>query len=571
MNIKKLLTNFLEELVFCFAIMLLLCSATIAQPLLEPNPNPAGNTITVATSAENSVDFVNFGTIENLLGGTIYNWDSGIIDNPGTIENQFGGTIYNHGTIDNEVDGIMDNSGTIHNEGSINKEWGGIGGFYNQLGGTIDNNGSIAGDGSVYNWGTIDNEGYIYTVMGLSNDGTIDNWGTFEIMSGNGSSNRGTFNNKLGSTFTVEEGSGFYNDGTIFNEGTLTNASPGGFYNRFGGTIDNEGTFTIEGFLNTFENQSGGTIYNYGTIDKGGNVTIDNSGTIFNNGSIINEWGNGMFYNRLGGTIDNDGSIGSGFVPGGIDNEGTIDNEGFIYTIMSIRNWGIIDNWSTIEIGADGTFSNWGTFNNKLGSTITIEGDFGDLRNYVGGTIVNDGTIDFGSGTFDNQGTLKGTGTFIGDLFNDSGTVAPGSSPGTMTIEGVFILDASGILEIEIGGFTPGTFDLLDVTGTADLPGGTIDFSFLSGYDIASEISPGQSMMLQFLKANSISSFSSSINYNFLGSPLGFQYDVLQQGNGLFFKATNTNGPTIIPAPGTILLGSIGVGLVGWLRRRRTL
>src|SRR5262245_35117804 len=68
-------------------------------------------------------------------------------------------------------------------------------------------------------------------------------------------------------------------------------------------------------------------------------------------------------------------------------------------------------------------------------------------------------------------GTLAGAGTLTGSLLNAGGTVAPGSSPGILTIDGSFTQN-SGTLAIEIGGAIAGAeSDRLAVTGTAEVNG----------------------------------------------------------------------------------------------------
>ena len=77
--------------------------------------------------------------------------------------------------------------------------------------------------------------------------------------------------------------------------------------------------------------------------------------------------------------------------------------------------------------------------------------------------------------------TFSGTGTINSNLTN-AGTVSPGSSPGTITVDGDYTQESTGTLSMELGGTTPDTeFDQLVVTGAAALDG-TLDVSLINEF-----------------------------------------------------------------------------------------
>ena len=166
-----------------------------------------------------------------------------------------------------------------------------------------------------------------------------------------------------------------------------------------------------------------------------------------------------------------------------------------------------------IDGGANNTLTNAAGGNISALSGKAIVGGSGNetIHNY--GTVA--GTVELGGGTnafhnYSAQGSTRDSpSTWAGGTLTNSGILSPGGlgSIANTTLTGDFVQLDSGILEIEIGGFTTGFFDSLNITGTLTssaeatglmsatslLPaGGDVHFSFLPGYDIFADIDPGR-------------------------------------------------------------------------------
>ncbi|MEQ8900066.1 MAG: VPLPA-CTERM sorting domain-containing protein [Roseovarius sp.] len=154
-------------------------------------------------------------------------------------------------------------------------------------------------------------------------------------------------------------------------------------------------------------------------------------------------------------------------------------------------------------------------------------------------------------------GVLSGDGgTVAANVILNGGTIAPGASPGTMTIEGNLEV-LNGLLEFEVGGTDAGTFDQLFVTGDMLTPNGlSIAITFLDGFTPQS----GDEFDFFNITGNAaIFDTPEEISVSVLGiDPTDFSLAIGQNGFSGTFTGDDTTVPVPVPAGLPLLLTAVG-------------
>lgn len=253
------------------------------------------------------------------------------------------------------------------------------------------------------------------------------------------------------------------------------------------GTFQKDGTgLVVVNASNTF---TGGTIVNEGRLglnfgDALGTGAIQvNSGAILGIGNIAlanNVTGTGQIIKTANGLTELTGNN-LGFTGAVLVQDGTLE-----VTALSALGSGAVDVSAGALLRIDTATNAAFTLAGSGAGTLEKRGDgrldfgtaftFGALDVSAGRVRIN--TIGTTNATVASGAALDGTGRIIGNLTNN-GTVAPGNSIGTLTVQGNYVQNAGSVLEVEFD--AAGNMDLLTVTGSATLNGGTLRFVSLGG------------------------------------------------------------------------------------------
>ncbi|QQE12597.1 autotransporter-associated beta strand repeat-containing protein [Planctomycetota bacterium] len=309
----------------------------------------------------------------------------------------------------------------------------------------------------------------------------------------------------LGQTFTVGEVGDMTLAGDINGDGSLLKVGDGtltlsgdstyhGGTNLSAGGIEvgsdtalGDGTLTVSGASALSAGASSITLVNAFTlnddltisgdndltlddvIDGTGALIKEDAGTLTMNG--VNTYSGGTTLSAGGITVGNDDAISTGSL--------TVNGVSELSagaSSVTLANAVTLSDTLTISGDNDLTLTNVISGTGALAKTGS--GAFvlsGDSSAYTGPTTISGGTLAvnnaLGGAVTVNGGTLAGTGTLSDAVTVASGgTIAPGNSIGTLYTGDLAV---AGTVEIEID--AAGNSDLIDVTGTVDISGATLD------------------------------------------------------------------------------------------------
>jgi len=411
--------------------------------------------------------------------------------------------------------------------------------------------GRFAGSTGTYNFyaGTMSGQG---TQVGVGGTGTFNQMGGDHHLMGGDSSNFGL---RVG---VNSSGVGSYN----MSAGTITTLRE---YVGENGT----GTFNQSGGTNTINRDGGNQYYGlhlgYGTT---GNGTYNlSNGTLASYHLNIGRNGTGAF-NQTGGTVDISGSYGG--LPASPGRE--LDTGGNLWMGEAAGGTGSYDlsagslstNNTVVGKSGDATFNQSGG-THTVADTLSLAENAGSSGSYTlsGGTldatniVVNGGSFNFDGGTLV-------VDTFTGNLINNGGTLAPGNSPGTTNIVGDYT-QLAGSYDVEIAGTGAGEYDVLNVTGTANLGGG-LNVSF---FDAGGGLyNAGLGDTFDILFAENINGEFDLLSLAPLDS--GLKWDINYLADALGSLDVVRLSVSAVPLPGAVWLFGTGlVGLIGVGRRRK--
>jgi outer membrane autotransporter protein len=170
-----------------------------------------------------------------------------------------------------------------------------------------------------------------------------------------------------------------------------------------------------------------------------------------------------------------------------------VDNSLLINGVVSLQ----VDTGQAVQAGAIG---GGGTFKLVGNGRLDIQGDLSDFsgltqisqgtvtaNSALGGTVnVDQGGTLIANGpttahiSVGSLGTLKGSGSVGTTQIDNGGTVAPGNSPGTLRVLGDITFAQGSTYEFEVDPAS-GAHDLISVSGSAQLQGGTVAHVGLAG------------------------------------------------------------------------------------------